>query len=207
MRKINCVNSIWIALTAVITLSLVPMLANAQKQGTFKDTRDGHVYYWVKIGNQSWMSENLRFIVPVVSWAYDNDSSIEAKFGRMYTWTAAQTACPKGWHLPSDKDWNVLIQSLGGQDLAGQKMQSLDSVGAAYDETVAIRKSTVSSLLGGVRHPDGTYSGLNFWGGCWSSGKINDSVGSNVLFVHGTKEIGISTNNKNAGFTVRCVRK
>ncbi len=189
-----------------VSLTFSPLFLSAQEKGTFKDLRDGRDYNWIKFGNQTWMSENLRYNVPAASWSYNNDSVNEAKFGILYTWKAAQTACPKGWHLPTDKDWGVLIQFLGGNGEAGQKLQALEMESVNNDGEQIPSAGKGSSLLGGVRHPDGSCIGLNFWGGCWSAGKVNDTIGINYLFARKTKEMSASSNDKAAGFTVRCMK-
>lgn len=81
-------------------------------QGMFLDNRDSTNYKYVKIGNQVWMAENLR---------YDDDQSPCAKTntkdcdncGRYYNYSNALDVCPKGWHLPSDKEWMELEIELG----------------------------------------------------------------------------------------------
>jgi uncharacterized protein (TIGR02145 family) len=206
MKKSNLPQSFIYAVALLISLSFIPAQLIAQGKGTFKDTRDGREYNWTKVGTQAWMTENLKFVVPAGSWAYNNDSANEVNFGRLYSWKAAQTACPKGWHLPSDKEWNALIQSLGGSTGAGLKMQSMDTIGKSHAAAATPATGAASTLLSGVRRPDGSCSGLNLWGGCWSSGKINDTVATNVLFAHGSKDMGVSSNDKNSGFSVRCVR-
>ena len=197
MKKSNFLHGFNAAIIMMIGMMLLPCLVNAQSKGTFTDVRDGRVYAWVKIGTQTWMGENLKFAAHAGCWTYNNDSANLLTHGRLYTWKTAQTSCPKGWHAPSDKEWGLLIQTLGGNDQAGQKMLAMDT----------IAKSRFSSLLSGIRHPDSTFTGLNSWGGCWTSGKANDSVSNNVLFAHGRKDIGTSTNDKMAGFSVRCIKK
>ncbi len=79
----------------------------------FTDPRDGQVYGIKKLGNFTWMKENLRFNVPNVSWCYDNDDENCAELGRLYTFQAALKACPAGWRLPGDNDWLDLEKALG----------------------------------------------------------------------------------------------
>ena len=207
MKKSNFLPGFNFAMILLISMMFIPCLVNAQTKGTFTDGRDGRVYAWVKIGNQTWMAENLKFAARVGSWSYNNDSANLATYGRLYIWKTAQTACPKGWHVPSDKEWGVLIQTLGGSDAAGLKMQATDTVVKVRGQAAAPGTTPLCSLLGGVRHPDGTCIGLNFWGGCWTSSKTNDTISKNVLFAHGRGDMGVGTNDKNAGFSVRCVKK
>lgn len=113
---------------------------NAKKfnYGTFTDARDGETYRTVKIGNQIWMVDNLRFKTEE-SYAPGNDETNIAKYGRLYTWTAAlgipadfseqspakdlemyhnirqdnyQGIAPDGWHIPSYKEWEQLLENL-----------------------------------------------------------------------------------------------
>jgi len=101
----------------------------------------------VKIGNQVWMSTNLNVdiyrngdIIPQVTdptaWAelttgawcyYNNDSLKGAIYGKLYNWYAVNDPrglAPKGWHIPTDEEWITLVNSLGGDTVAGGKMKS-----------------------------------------------------------------------------------
>jgi uncharacterized protein (TIGR02145 family) len=173
----------------------------AQVSGNFTDARDGHFYFWTKAGNQVWMARNLAYAEPVNSWAYNGDDSVHIhKYGRLYNWEGAKAACPKGWRLPSEKDWKTLIETLGAQR-AGTVVQHWDTVG--IEEGMPM----FSSLLSGVRYTNGVFLNVNYWGACWSSTAINDSTAINYLFSRGSAEITPSTNDKRAGFAVRCIKK
>ncbi|MCL2219720.1 MAG: hypothetical protein FWB94_07545, partial [Chitinispirillia bacterium] len=102
--------------------------------GTFTDTRDAKTYRMVRIGNLTWMAENLNFATDS-SVCYKNADSNCTKYGRLYNWDDAMTACPAGWRVPSDEDWDSLVVAVGGQrvedgygdyywEVAGKKLKS-----------------------------------------------------------------------------------
>ena len=93
---------------------------------TFTDKRDGRVYKIVKIGSQVWFAENLNYAAEG-SVCYDNKEENCAKYGRLYNWKTALTACPAGTHLPTDKEWTTLTDYAGGEKKAGTKLKSSTS--------------------------------------------------------------------------------
>ena len=90
--------------------------------GSYTDTRDGQTYGWVRYGRQDWMTDNYRYDAGSESTVYLDTEDYEknprstkhlALYGRLYTLKGAQAACPEGWRLPTDEDWQQLEQQLG----------------------------------------------------------------------------------------------
>lgn len=81
----------------------------------FTDPRDNQSYPVVSIGNQVWMSAKLNYKTNF-SYCFNDDESYCSKTGRLYTWNAAKTACPAGWHLPSREEFNTLFEVIGKDD-------------------------------------------------------------------------------------------
>lgn len=91
--------------------------------GPLTDPRDGQTYETVTIGKQTWMAKNLNYVTNN-SRCYDDKASNCATYGRLYTWEAAMTACPEGWHLPTYDEWNTLFKTAGGLESAGIALRS-----------------------------------------------------------------------------------
>ncbi len=110
----------------IILLLLVILLGGVylNYSRTMTDPRDGKKYKTVQIGKQIWMAENLNYRTKNESWCVDNKESNCDKYGRLYTWRAAMSACPSGWHLPSKNEFEILINEVGGIDIAGKMLKS-----------------------------------------------------------------------------------
>ena len=110
------------------------------KKGSFTDPRDGQVYKIVKIGNQIWMAENLNYNADDSVQRFSHDiyrTQIDGLCGKLYSWETAKAACPEGWHLPSDEEWQTLIDFAGGKDVAGKGLKST-KVGSALRHKLII---------------------------------------------------------------------
>jgi len=120
----------------LLNLTLICLISTQCKTDSVKDI-DGNVYPTVKIGDQIWMTENLkttRFnngdtiktttpstrdiepeISPKYQWAYNGDEKNVAIYGRLYTWFIVadqRNVCPAGWHVPTDEEWTTLTEYL-----------------------------------------------------------------------------------------------
>lgn len=136
---------LWLIKTALLSVVCASVaFSDDDKDGIVTD-RDGNAYRVVVIDNQTWMAQNLRVThytdsVSVESFVYDNDTANAALYGRLYRSAAAlgnpsgevsdsariQGVCPCGWHVPSEAEWQQLVDYLGGDAAAGEKLRDGD---------------------------------------------------------------------------------
>jgi len=132
--------------------------------GHFTDTRDGQSYKYVKIGSQTWMAENLNYKTGS-SWCYYNNASNCQKYGRLYDWQTARSACPGGWHLPSDQEWSTLVQKVDSAT-SGFKLKANSNL---WSTNTGTNLYDFSVLPAGRRSFDETFDGLGYYAYFWSS--------------------------------------
>lgn len=124
--------------------------------GVMKDERDGQTYKTVKVNDQIWMAENLNFKTESGSWCYNNDPANGEIYGRLYTYDQALKSCPKGWHLPSLEEWEILFNNLGGMENAGKKLKC-SKPGAWFHCGDGTNESGFSALPGGGGNIHGSF--------------------------------------------------
>ena len=191
------------SLLITIAISIIAMNSLAQVTDNLIDLRDGKKYIAVKIGNQIWMAENLNYNTNN-SWCYDDSSSNCNKYGRLYTWEAAKTACPAGWHLPSDDEWTTLTNYLGRIDVAGGKLKSTN--GWNSPDSGVTNNSGFTALPGGYRGFSGTFDGVGTNGLWWSSTEDGRDDAWYRVLDYSFSYVGRFDNDKDYGFSVRCLR-
>jgi uncharacterized protein (TIGR02145 family) len=198
---------------------------------------DGYTYSSIVLGNgQEWMAENLRttkyqngdLIQNVIdpgqwsllttggpstgAWAYyNNNSQLENPYGKLYNWyavTDSRKICPNGWHVPSDNEWTILINYLGGENVAGGKLKATSTQYWMSPNTAATNSINFSALPGGLRAPgQGDFYSIGSQGYFWSSTETNSAYASSKFLQNNS---GIFTNqtltSKNYGYSVRCLK-
>ncbi len=174
--------------------------------GEFTDDRDGSTYNTIMIGNQIWMAENLEYEMVSGSWAFDDNPAMVQDFGRLYNWASSQSACPTGWHLPSNNEWASLVSTLGGPDIAGGKLKDVGSVHWKFPNSHATNESNFTALPGGMRYTDGSFfdKGENAY--FWSSTSENTTDAYYRKLDYDRGSITYGSNNGEIGFSVRCVK-
>lgn len=208
------------------------MIQSTSSTGSVKDI-DGNVYKTIKIGNQWWMAENLKVThyrngdailnktddeewdKPTGAWcAYNNDTTNVEIYGRLYNWFAvndSRNIAPEGWHVPTDDEWQELVDYLGGDNLAGAKMKSTGTIeggdGLWRGPNEATNESGFSALPGGYRYNHGIFDGIGYTPYFWSS---TESNGGNAWhrYLYSTNSMVYRHDSgwKQAGYSVRCVK-
>ena len=176
----------------------------SEKIGTFTDPRDGKVYKTVKIGNQIWMAENLAYNASSGCWTSKNDESYESKYGYLYDWETALKVCPIGWHLPSDDEWNTLVNYLGGESIAGGKMKAIILWQSPNKE--GTNSSGFSALPAGFRDHDGSLRGIGTRAFYYSNVQNKDEGIRYRLLEHDYAGCARRGCYGEQGFSVRCIK-
>ena len=133
---------------------------------SFTDPRDGTEYSIITIGEFTWFAENLNFDIQG-SFCYDNEEKNCDKYGRLYKWEVALAACPEGWHLSTEYEWQHLEFDLGMdfKELSYNRNRGVNEGGKMKQGG----ESGLNILYGGWRRKDGTYSSLGKNAALWTS--------------------------------------
>lgn len=175
--------------------------------GTFTDPRDGQTYKTVKIGNQVWMAENLKYKIGG-SYCYDDNPANCEKYGRLYTWDAAFEACPEGWHLPNIEELYTLIAE-GGFATAGKMLKSR----TGWEEYEGKSGNGIDAFgfnilpAGGRRFDNGNFINAGESGSFWSDTEETGYDDAYIItFGNGADECELSSCSINNALSVRCIR-
>ncbi len=180
--------------------------------GGLKDSRDGKIYKTVKIGDKVWMAENLNYQTGK-SKCYDNKPENCDKYGRLYVWREAVTACPDGWHLPNKQELEDL------KITAGQKAGDIKKAGIVLKSMTGWKDNDGNSgngtdALGFGALPAGDYASINDYvifdvegyARFWSSTENGSNLAYFLYLSYDYEGAYLSYNSKNFGFSVRCVK-
>jgi len=194
--------------------------------GSFIDERDGQEYKWVKIGKQIWMAKNLQYETNNCS-CYENNEWWCKQYGHLYNWYEAQTACPKGWHLPKDDEWivlEVLVDSKikDKKPWSNQLRQAVDPITHNYrghdagdnlkSENVwgknksGTNKFHFSALPAGYRYKNGKYKNLEKAAFFWTSTNFDNDNSCYREINELYKGIGRFVGRNNLFMSVRCIK-
>ena len=179
------------------------------------------VFESIKIGNQIWMVKNLdvsTFLngdpIPetksdkawkkagkkgIPAWCYyNNDVQNGPKYGKLYNWYAINDPrglAPEEWHIPSNKEFEVLINNYGGEG------------SQSYYELLPSGSSGFNSLFGGWRNSDGKFYNIGKYAQYWSATERDDHSSQawllGILSLFKAAQMGIIE--KSIGYSIRCL--
>lgn len=199
--------------------------------GTVTDI-DGNVYQTVTIGTQVWMAENLKvthyrdgYAIPNKTgedWSspdvqytgayceYNNDVNNVATYGRLYNCfavTDSRNIAPAGWHVPSDAEWQILFDFLGGTLVAGGKLKETGTAHWLSPNVGATNESGFTALPGGWRSYDGNFNWMGNYAFFWSSTQtIVGLLAYYQLLTYDGPEVIRYEDYMYYGFSVRCIK-
>lgn len=210
------------AITATLIVTPPPPV-----YGTMTDI-DGNVYKTVKIGNQTWMAENLKVkhyrdgaslpnITEEKDWRYtlngawcnyNNDVSIGNVYGLLYNWyaiTNVHQIAPKGWHLPTEEEWRTLYNYVGQSRESGVKMREK---GTAHWAADVGNNETGFTALGGAGRVfvfEGEFANFGYWAYWWTATEKSSTTGKNIdFYVKGYFDFADKP--KADGLSIRCIK-
>ncbi len=196
--------------------------------GTLTDI-DGHVYNYIYLGSNYWMTENLNVAhyrngdpIPEVKdqavWAslftgawcwYNNDSATYAAiYGKLYNWYAfndPRGLAPTGWRMPTELDWVIVESNLGGNNIAGGKLKEAGTTHWNSPNTGATNSSGFTGRPGGYRSTTG-FSDMGLSGNWWSSIGCCGTSWSRHVNYNDSKHTHTQVLQK-FGYSIRCVKE
>lgn len=196
---------------------------------------DGNVYKTVTIGTQVWMAENLKTIrfnngdllgtttpatldisgeiEPKYQWPYLGDKYNIPTYGLLYTWYAAidsRSLCPTGWHIPSYSEVYIMLNFLGGDTVAGNKLREVGIAHWPAPNTGSNNASGFTALPGGYRSSIGIEYGFEgllsealFWTSTLSAVDYAWSFSVRYYYFN-TVYVGYSRLSN--GYSIRCIK-
>jgi uncharacterized protein (TIGR02145 family) len=223
--------------TSFICILFISFSISCQTKQTSQVLKDidGNAYNTVTIGTQTWMAENLRVTkyrdgtsIPIINdrtvWTndsigaccfYNNDPANGKIYGMLYNAHAIlnpKNLAPKGWHIPSDKEWQSLVDYLGGDKVAGGKLKEKGNV--YWLENIGATNQTGFSALpaGECRcyiQVDGKKSSFD-WLGLRTFFASSTEWGNTIIWVRDLQNLNGGINRMHgggcSGISIRCIK-
>ena len=172
--------------------------------GVLIDERDGQTYKTIAIGSQVWLAENLNYEIDG-SYCYENSDNKCAKYGRLYKLTAAKNACPDGWHLPIDSEFETLISIAGEKSTAAKNLKSLrgwNNNGNGLNTFGFSALPAGELIIQGLSRNYGSEGNDAFF---WSASEDVAGAG-HYMYLYYNDDLGLSRIADMYAFSVRCLK-
>ncbi len=191
---------------SLLVVSQAALAKPGKKPNEFRDARDKQTYRTVKIAGLEWMADNLNFKTEG-SYCYKDDEDQCMAYGRLYLWDAAKKACPAGFRLPTQKDFESLWTAAGADFNAAYLLKTTYGW---KGETNGNDTLKFSAMPAGNRFDDETYGNMEKFAFFWSADDAVEGIkpGDARVWYMTNKSMafGYTSKPKIFGFSVRCVR-
>ena len=225
-----------VAILGVLLILSLSCKKENNSSGTVTD-KDGNIYNTVTIGTQVWMVENLKTSrysngdligttnpatkditgesTPKYQWAYGGNENNVYTYGRLYTWYAVsdiRSICPIGWHVPNNDEWEILIDYLGGESLAGKKLKASDTTywksngPFGWHLNEGTNESGFTALACGYRWGNGEFFGKGYYTVWWSKRTVSSERAYHSSQGYDSDDVGQYHDPKTTGNSVRCIK-
>jgi len=170
--------------------------------GTFRDERDGQTYKWVRIRHQIWMAQNLNYETTTGCWSYNNAKHNRAIYGLLYDFSVVKAACPKGWHIPSEEEWQELEVAVG---MSKDEASATGMYRGSIAENLILGGSSGFEVRFGGKHGPGGFSEIGERANIWSSTRIRNPIYTRIFSI-GEKRVGRNAIGTAYGLSIRCIK-
>ncbi len=185
---------------------------DSDTSGLYVDARDTTDYKWIKIGDQIWMAENLRFEANANCWLPENPEEARL-YGRYYSWEKAETSCPDGWHLPTNEEWEHLGEFISQTEGPFDKEDDgWLQVALFLKATYGWENSCGTDDYGFAAFPGGTATNAGFFltnysSHWWTATESNENEAiSRFMDKASNHKLGFTKTGKTIGLSVRCLK-
>jgi uncharacterized protein (TIGR02145 family) len=190
---------------------------------------DGNVYHTVTIGTQTWLAENLKttkyrnkekiaLVTEYEKWpqqtsgaycSYNNDKKNADMYGYLYNGFAVtdpRNIAPDGWHIATMEEWQVLINFLGGDKIAGSKLKEVGKDHWEFPNSDATNETSFTALPGGIRSSNGDCGDIGETSNWWTNTAAGASSLQKISLFYRDPEVTHNDLEKPFGLSVRCVK-
>ena len=195
---------------------------------------DGNSYDAVRIGDQVWMKTNLRtkhfrdgseIGCYEPTWrecpGYDKKT-----YGLCYSWSIVadeRGLCPEGWHVPSDKEWDLLAEYVGGQEEYAYNGDPI-KIAKSLASTIGWKKSFAGGGCPGYHRKTNNATGFSaipigrgvlcdsagyyteFWSSTPHGQTFDDGYALSIILSYNRENLLFLNESSNIGLSVRCVK-
>lgn len=173
--------------------------------GTLTDSRDGQKYRTIVVGSLEWTAQNMNYAPVEGSYCYDDNVDHCKVAGRLYDWQiAVDSACPEGWHLPTQAEYKTLVDAMGGSSKVGPKLKTTSGWNDGWSGSDSVG---FAGIPAGYRYNSHSYE-EGYRTGFWTSERKDILSYAYFLPLNNSSVINFSYDSiDDYAYYVRCVRE